>query len=142
MKPIQSYDELVDRIKTVEHRQELEKEMVLTEFTLLKESLKPINVVRQFLRDFKESSDVKQDVLSGGLGLITGFLTNKFLLGKITGPLKTALTAIIPGLFTSVAVKTPDAVKEKGLSWLAKFFQSLKVKTAQERQHEAADTML
>lgn len=142
MKPIQSYDELVDRIKTVELRRELEKEMVVTEFDLLKESLKPMNILRRLLHDFKQSSDVKQDLLSGGLGLITGFLTNKILLGKINGPLKAALSAIIPGLFTSVAVKTPDAIKEKGLPWLVKVLQGLKVKTAHERQYEAADTVL
>jgi hypothetical protein len=142
MEPIKTYDELVSRIKVVSHRRDLEQEMVITEFKLLKENLKPMNLIRGFLQDFKESRDVKQDVLSGGLGLITGFLTNKFLLGSVRGPLKTAIATLIPGLFTTLGVKAPDAIKEKGLPWLSRFLQNLKLRTAQERQHEAADSTL
>ena len=142
MEPIKTYDELVARIDTLSHRRDLEKEMVITEFQLLKENLKPMNLIRTFLKDFKQSSDVKQDVLSGGVGLLTGFLTNKFLLGSVHGPLKTALATLIPGLFTTLGVKTPDAIKEKGLPWLSKFLQNLKLRTAEERQHEAADSLL
>lgn len=142
MEKLTTYEQLLRQIDAVQARREYEKVALQNEFTDFKESLKPANIIRGFFSQMRQSSDVKEDVMRGAVGLVTGFITNKFLLGKLHGPLKTALAAIIPGLFTSFAIKTPETIKEKGLPWLSKFLQLLKVKTTTEKQHEAADTML
>lgn len=141
MEVLTTYDELVRKIESVQLRRDQEKDALQAEFTEFKESLKPVNIIRGFFQELK-SSDVKADILKGAMGLATGFLTNKLLLGRLGGPLKTAMSAVIPGLFTSLAVKTPDTLKEKGLSMLYNFLQSIKIKTKAEKQYEAADGSL
>lgn len=142
MEKLTTYDALLLKINEVQGKREYEKLALQNEFTDFKESLRPKNIIRGIFNDIRESSDVKQDVLRGTLGLVSGFLTNKFLLGSLHGPLKTALSAIIPGLFTSFAIKSPDTIKEKGLPWLSHLLQSLKIKTTSEKQHQASENVL
>lgn len=142
MEKLTTYEGLLLKINEMQSKRDYEKLSLQNEFTDFKQSLKPSNLIRGLFRDIKESSDVKNDVLRGVVGLASGFLTNKFLLGSLHGPLKTALSAIIPGLFTSFAIKTPETFKEKGLPWLTQLLQSLKIKTKSEKQHEAGENVL
>src|SRR6476660_5133559 len=97
------------------------------------ESLKPANMLRKLFRSVNESPDLKADMLKGAIGLGTGFLTNKLLLGKINGPFKAILATILPAVMTKAAVEVPEKLKENGLSFLSKTLRSMKIQSSEDR---------
>jgi hypothetical protein len=141
METITDRSTLKKRIAFLEQRREDEKHSISNEFAALKESLRPANLIRKLFHSVKESPDIKTDIMHGLLGLGTGFLTNKFLLGKLHGPFKKILATVLQAGITNAAVKYPEAIKEKGLSLLAKFFKAIRIKDVGQ-EHQSAATVL
>ena len=129
-------DNLAKRIEYLEQKSAIEKEAISTEVSDFVQSLKPINILKSVIHSVKKSPDMKADILHGLVGLGTGFLTNKILLGSLHGPLKKILSVVFQAGITNAAVKYPEAIKEKGLSLLTKFLHSIKIKSdSVDEQH-------
>lgn len=145
METITDLKSLDARIALMEQRQEENKEAIAAEFKHLVESLKPVNLIKGLFHSIKESPDLKSDLLKGAIGLGTGFLTNKLLLGKINGPVKGILAAILPAVMTKAAVSVPEKIKDDGLSFLAKTLRSMKIKNSEDKvdeQHASSGAVL
>jgi hypothetical protein len=142
MGPITSLATLNSRIAELESQREAQKEAIREDFHGLLESLRPINLIKGLFRSVKESPDMKSDILHAAVGLGTGFLTNKILLGKLHGPLKTILGGLIQTGIAKAAVSYPGEIQAKGFSMLAKFLERLKIKSSVEKQHEHAGAVL
>jgi len=130
------------RIAHLESRREEQKEAIKDEVHGLLESLRPVNLIKGLFRSVNESPDLKSDLLHAAVGMGTGFLTNKFLLGKLHGPLKTILGGLIQAGITKAAVSYPQEITSKGLSWLAVALNRMKIKSTVEKQHEHAGAVL
>ncbi|HLA54487.1 MAG TPA: hypothetical protein VK623_00155 [Flavobacterium sp.] len=133
---------LKTRIAYLEQKRENEKDAISEEINHLVESLKPINLIKGLFNSVKKSPDLKSDILHGLIGLGTGFVTNKLLLGKLHGPLKGILGTVLQAGITNAAIRYPDAIKEKGISVLTKFLQSIKFKPDVDHQQMSAESQL
>ncbi|CAM3418963.1 hypothetical protein FLLO111716_09145 [Flavobacterium longum] len=122
-------------IARLSQKQEANKNAVANEVNELIESLTPANVLRNAFKSIKETPGLKADLLQGGIGLATGFLTNKLLLGKVSGPLRAILATAVPALMTKAAIAVPDKVKDDGLSFFAKTLRAMKIKSSED-QHD------
>lgn len=129
------------RIAYLEQKRENEKEAITNEFNGLLESLKPINLLKGLFNSVKKSPDLKSDIFHGILGLGTGFLTNKLLLGKLHGPLKKILGTVLQAGITNAAIRYPETIKEKGISLLTGFLKSIRLKDGQSEHSEAASQL-
>lgn len=119
---------LKQRITFLEQRQNYEKNEIVAEFTEFKKSLTPGAMIRKIIGSIRKSPEVQADILHGAVGMASGFLTNKVLLGPVKGPLKTILGAIVQFGMTNIAVKYPDTIKTKVISFMTNFLQSIKIK--------------
>ena len=145
MQTLNSLQTLEVHIASLEREQKEKKEAIKAEFEDLKQSLNPANMLRKLFRSVNESPDVKADMLKGAIGLGTGFLTNKLLLGKINGPFKAILATILPAVMTKAAVDVPEKIKDNGLSFLAKTLRSMKIQSGEDKtevQHASAGAIL
>lgn len=136
---------LKSRIAFLEQKREAEKDAITSEVKGFVESLKPINLIRSLFRSVNESPDVKSDILHGIVGMGTGFLTNKLLLGKMHGPLKKIMATILQIGITKAAVDYPETIKTKGLSILANLLHSMKIPSSKDEvasQHDHAGAVL
>jgi hypothetical protein len=135
---------LKKQIAFLEQKRENEKLAITQEFHSLLESLKPVNLIKGLFRSVKESPDLKSDLLHGAIGMATGFLTNKLLLGKINGPFKALFGTLLQAGITKAAVSYPETIKTKGLSFLINMLNSLKIKSGHEveKQHASAGAVL
>ena len=106
---------LSQAIAVLEIRQQEEKLLIKEESTQFVESLKPINILRSIVRSVKDSPETKEDIIHGVVGLGTGFLANKVLLGSLQGPLKKILGFLMQSAITSATVKYPEVIKNKGI---------------------------
>lgn len=145
MQTLNSLQSLEVQIADLERRQKEKKAAISAEVQDLMVSLKPANMLRKLFRSVNESPDLKSDMLKGAIGLGTGFLTNKLLLGKINGPFKAVLAALLPAVMTKAAVDVPEKIKDNGLSFLAKTLRSMKIQSSEDRtdtQHATAGAIL
>ncbi|MBK8653048.1 MAG: hypothetical protein IPN20_03855 [Haliscomenobacter sp.] len=51
-------------------------------FHLAYESIKPINIIRHTLKEAAESVDIKENLFITSIGIISGFLTRKYVAGN------------------------------------------------------------
>lgn len=120
---------LSQAIAVLEIRQQEEKLQIKGEISEFVESLKPINILRSVVRSVKDSPETKEDIIHGVVGLGTGFLANKVLLGSLHGPLKKILGFLMQSAITSATVKYPEVIKNKGIDIFRNFLQAIKIKS-------------
>lgn len=120
MYTINSDKTLAEAIRNLEAQRELELEILKkhTEYTL--NQLNPVNIVKEKLNEgianigeTIKTPQFKNSLLKTGIGLASGFLTKKLIVGSQGGILKrllgTAVQAAVSGL---VIKKIPDEEKQ------------------------------
>lgn len=119
---------LSQAIAVLEIRQKGEMIIIKEEASEFIESLKPINILRGVVKSVRDSPETKEDIIHGVVGLGTGFLANKVLLGSLHGPLKKILGFVMQAAITNATVKYPEVIKNKGLEIFKGFLQAIKIK--------------
>ncbi|HEV3224535.1 MAG TPA: hypothetical protein VGZ90_16765 [Puia sp.] len=121
-KQIKNSDELEKAIAELELKASAQKRDVEETFTVVTENLKPLNIVRNGVRSVF-SPEHREDLVNALIGLGTGFISRKLLLGRAKGILgKTAGKAVewgIAGLVSNNAEK----IKEKAGALIDKIFK-------------------
>jgi hypothetical protein len=132
------------RIQFLEKNRVYQKEAIQEDVHSFVESIKPANIFRNLLHSVQESSELKSDIIHGLIGVGTGFLTNKMLLNSFHGPLKKIMSVVVQAGITNVAVKYPDEIKARSISFLTRMLQAMKFKTDNdiERQQDAGESTL
>ena len=121
-KQIKNSDELEKAIAELELKASAQKRDVEETFTVVTENLKPLNIVRNGVRSVF-SPEHREDLVNALIGLGTGFISRKLLLGRAKGILgKTAGKAVewgIAGLVSNNAEK----IKKKAGALIDKIFK-------------------
>lgn len=86
MQKISTAEELKDAIQILEDRKNAEKESLRTEFELVKEKMKPSNVVRSTFNQVFTGPNLIRTVMIGTVGLTAGYISKKYFQG-LTGRL-------------------------------------------------------
>lgn len=126
---------LSQAIAVLEIRQQEEKILIKTEATEFVDSLKPINILRSVVKSVRDSPETKEDIIHGVVGLGTGFLANKVLLGSLHGPLKKIVGFVMQAAITNATVKYPEVIKNKGIDIFKNFLQAIKIKPDQKDEY-------
>ncbi len=118
--PVTNIEELNTAIAELELKAEQQKEQMLTSFDGVKESLKPMNLLKQTVHS-TFSPDKKSDLVGTALGLGSGLLGRKLLFGSSSGILGKLLGAAVEFGLGGIVAKNADRIKEKGSEWLDHF---------------------
>ena len=124
---------LSQAIAVLEIRQTQEKFLIKEEVSEFVDSVKPINILRSVVKSVRDSPETKEDIIHGVVGLGTGFLANKVLLGSLHGPLKKILGFVMQSAITSATVKYPEVIKNKGVDLVKNFLNAIKIKKDEEK---------
>ena len=125
---------LSQAIAVLEIRQREEKFLIKEEATEFVDSLKPVNLLRSVVRSVRDSPETKDDIIHGVVGLGTGFLAKKVLLGSLQGPLKKILGFVMQSAITSATVKYPEVIKNKGIDIFKNFLHAIKIKPDSDKE--------
>ncbi len=79
------------------------------------ESLKPVNLIKNAFGQIATTSEFKGNILSNVIGITTGYLTKKVLLGSTHNPIKRILGTLLQFVITNVVTKHSEKVKENEL---------------------------
>ena len=110
-------------LEVLQARQKVELKVMLK---ATKESLTPWNLIKGTFNDIKESPDLKTNLLNAAIGLTTGFVTKKVLIGGSHNPLLRILGTLVEVGVAGAVAKHPDGLKSAGLSLFKKIFSRVK----------------
>ncbi len=91
-----------------------EGKMLKEHFHNTYESLKPINIIKNSLKEMASTPDLKNMAVNAAIGLTTGYIAKKVLVGKSTNPLSKIFGLVIETIISNKASKNADGIKTLG----------------------------
>jgi uncharacterized coiled-coil protein SlyX len=125
---VKNTDELSRAITELELKAASQKKDIQESFKAVSENLKPLNLVKNGLRSVF-SGEHKADLFNALLGLGSGFLSRKLLLGKTSGMVGKTVGKAIQWGIAGLVSKNAETIKEKAGALIDKLFKSHKPQT-------------
>ena len=116
-----SFLELKESILLLEIKQMEERALLKEQFKISYDSLKPGNLLKSLFRELVNRADLKGDLVNATLGLATGYLSKKAVIGSTHNPLKQLFGILIQVVVSKVVSKNADGIKS-GVSHLITSF--------------------
>lgn len=111
MEKIYSESELRAAILQLEIRQTEEEEMLKEAFHLTFESIKPINIIKNTIRDVITSPEIKENISGALIGLTAGYLS-QIVSEKVTkSPFKKLVGTVVFYSIRRVVANNPETIK-------------------------------
>lgn len=111
MGKITSVNELRESILLLEIKQAEDARLLKEQFMVTYESMKPINLIKNSIKDYLTSPDLKENILKTTLSLVAGYLSKKVVVGSTANPLKQLLGTFLQLGVTSMVSKNSDGIK-------------------------------
>ncbi|WP_460552522.1 hypothetical protein [Ferruginibacter profundus] len=102
---------LQETIVALQQKQAQELHLLKEQFHTTYEGLKPINLIKNTFHDVTSSPEVKSSIVNNAIGLATGYLSKKLLIGGTHNPIKKILGAIVEFSVASFVAKRADDFK-------------------------------
>lgn len=119
-------DSLKQAIKELEVKQKQERVLLKEQLVITYESLKPSNILKNIIKDFASSENLKNEFVNTAVAVTTGFITKKVIIGKSNSQaLKLVGLAIQFGI-TSLVSKNYDAIKDVVTQFINRMLQGNK----------------
>jgi len=114
MEIIKTSADLKIAISKLEKRQEEEEINLRQQFHEAYNSIKPINLIKNSLKEATEDIDIKKTIINSTVGLTSGVLSGFLFKNIVRHPIKKLIgSAIVYGI-TNYAAKHPETVKSVG----------------------------
>jgi len=110
-KAITNSEELAEAIAELESKEKIQKREIEETFKVVSENLKPMNLVRNGFRSIF-AGEHKGDLLNALIGLGSGFLSRKLILGKTNGFVGRTVGKAIQWGMAGLVSKNADKIKE------------------------------
>lgn len=120
-----SQTEALDQM-IIEARRKCDNDLVLLKDQLhvVYESVKPFNLIKGLIHDVTSAPEIKNNMVSNVIGLGTGLLSKKFLLGSSHNPIKSVLGNILQFAITNVVSKHANGIKAVGGMLFSRFVKN------------------
>lgn len=114
MENLTSVDDLKNAIQTLEFEHEYKQQLLKEQFSLTYESLKPVNIIKDTLHDITSSPYLVDNILGATLGLASGYISRKIVVGGSVSLVRKLLGSILQFGVTNVVAKHPESIKSIG----------------------------
>ena len=126
MKKRNETDALNEAIILLQEKRQKEFVLLKEQLHTVYESIKPVNILKRTFQEVTESPKLKNNFVNIAVGLTSGFLSKKLLLGSSLNPVKNLIGSILQFTVANVVSKHADDVKSAGENLLHRFFKSKK----------------
>ena len=116
MKKIHSKSQLKEKIYVLELQQHEEFVNLKSQFQTTYESLKPINFIKSTLQEVSSSTVIKNNLLNNTIGLATGYLSKRVLVGASHNPIKRLLGTILEFAIANIVTKKAESIQQNQTS--------------------------
>lgn len=111
MKPINATDTLQEMIVLLQKKQTVELMQLKDQYHYTYESLRPLNIVKNIFTDMTTSAELRGNLINNIVGISTGYLTKKVMLGATHNPIKRILGTLLQFVITNVVTKYSNTPK-------------------------------
>lgn len=111
MKKINETDLLDQKILSLKIKKAHEFDSLKEQFEITYESLKPVNLIKGAFKEMSTASDLKGNIINNVIGMSTGYITKKLLLGLSHNPVRRILVTVLQFVITNVVTKHTDTLK-------------------------------
>lgn len=111
---IATKEDLEKAIRDLEYQQANDLLLLRGQYQKTFEGLKPMNLIKGSFKDIVTAPDLKKTVVNAAIGLTTGFITKKLLIGKTNNPLKKILGFIVELVVANKVVEQVDEIRSSG----------------------------
>jgi hypothetical protein len=118
MEKLTSVVRLRNAIAELEEDQMAKKELFKEQLFFTYDSLRPANMLRNVLKDITTSPGLLDNVLGATVGMATGYLSKKLIIGGSAGIFRKLIGSLLQYGITNLVAQHPDAVKSFGQSIL------------------------
>lgn len=105
MNQINPSEALDQAIILLKQKQELELLDLKNQYHETYSHYKPINILKRTFGEVRQSSEVKNDILSSVIGLVTGYATRKAVVGSTHNPIKKVFGTLLQMAVTAFVQK-------------------------------------
>ena len=134
MNKINQTEALNKTIAALQKKKEIEFSLLKEQFQITYESLKPINLIKSTLANVASSPELKNNVLNNVIGLTTGYISKKVILGNTRNPIKILLGSLFQFAIANVVSKHTESLKSTGEIILKRIFRN-----KDKKDHEYID---
>jgi hypothetical protein len=126
MENITSSIGLKNAIQSLEIEQATIEQHLKEQFYIIQESFKPVNLLRSTFLDVVSSPHLIDDILGTAVGLATGFVSKKIVIGASGNLIRKLLGSITQLGVTTVVAQHPGAIKSVGQFIIQHIFRNKK----------------
>ena len=122
MQNITSVTALRNAIQELETERKVKEQLLREQFYLTYESLKPVNILRNTLKNLFSSENILENISGNAIGSFSGFILRRIFVGKSANKLKKLAGAILQFGIAKVISQNSDQIKKLGVAVLQNFF--------------------
>ncbi len=121
MAKVDSIEQLKQRIAELTIQQANDGRLLKEQFNASVEALKPANLIKNTFHELSQEADFKDDLLSAAMGIASGYISKKLVVGNSHNPIKQILGMILQVAITSLVSKNADGIKSTIMQLINKF---------------------
>jgi hypothetical protein len=126
MQNIASSEDLKDAIQLLEVDQGIKGQLLKEQLYITYESLKPVNLIKQTLKEISSSPYLIDNISGSVMGLLSGFLSKKIFVGASGNLFRKLIGSILQFGVTNVVAQNSDIIKSAGQVLLQHLFRKKK----------------
>ncbi len=126
MKKQNASDTLNEMIAVLQQQQALELEILKDQFHITYESLKPVNLIKNTIKEVVTLPNLKNNLLNNVIGLTTGFLSKKLIVGATHNPVIKLAGTLLQFAIANVVARNSESIKSTGDVLLHRIFKKKK----------------
>lgn len=113
---INSKSELEAAIIELEKRKQLQESLLIAQFKATRESLRPVNLIKNSFKKLTQAPDIKHDVLNNVAGIGAAILSKKLFIGRSSSIIKKLLSIPLELIVAKTTINNADKIKAYGIS--------------------------
>jgi hypothetical protein len=114
MKMESQSDQIKSEISRLKNVQKAELALLKNQFHTTFEKLKPINLLKETFKEVSDSPDLKSNLLNSAIGLSTGFISKKLMIGNTSNPIKKVLGTVVEFAIANAVTKNSEKIISVG----------------------------
>jgi hypothetical protein len=126
MQNITSAVELKDAIQLLEAEQSIKGQILREQLFLTYESLKPVNLLRNALKEISSTPYLIDNISGTAMGLLGGFLSKKIFVGASGNLIRKLVGSVLQFGVTNLVAQNSEIIKSVGQALIQHFFQKKK----------------
>jgi hypothetical protein len=114
MQNITSSDGLKNAIQLLEAEQAFQGQLLKEQFFVTYQSLRPVNILRNALKDIASTPNLLDNILGTATGIASGYLSKKVFIGASVNLFRKLIGSVLQVGVTNAVAQHPEGIKSLG----------------------------